>query len=244
MKMRRLLLDAGNTRLKWAVVENDTWLEQGHLAYADLTRLEQVVCAGDACFIASVAKQNHAEQIGALLGSAGVVPRWLKAEARFQDVQNTYANPQQLGVDRWMGLIAARKRSRHPTLVMSVGTAMTVDALSAEGVFLGGVIVPGFELMQASLRQGTAGIAEGAGTWQAFPRCTADAVQSGLVAALCGAIQQQHARLSEVAGMQAHCLMTGGGASVLLPHLTLSVEQVPALVLEGVDIVSKESEAG
>lgn len=244
MKMRRLLLDAGNTRLKWVVVENGTWLEQGHVAYVDLSRLPQVVRAGDACFIASVVKQDHAEQIGALLDSAGVIPHWLKTEAWYQDVKNSYANPRQLGVDRWMGLIAARKRSRHPTLVVSVGTAMTVDALSAEGVFLGGLIVPGFELMQASLRQGTAGIAEEAGTWQGFPRCTADAVQSGVVAALCGAIQQQHARLSEMAGMQAHCMMTGGGASVLLPHLSLSVEQVPALVLEGIDIVSRESEAG
>ncbi len=244
MKKRRLLLDAGNTRLKWAVVENDAWLEQGHLAYADISRLMQVVRAGDTCFIASVVKQDRAEQIGGLLDTLGVIPCWLKTEAQFQDVKNSYANSRQLGVDRWMGLIAARKRSRHPTLVVSVGTAMTVDALSAEGVFLGGLIVPGFELMQASLRQGTAGMVEEAGTWQAFPCCTADAVQSGLVAALCSAIQQQHARLSEMAGMQAHCMMTGGGASALLPHLSLTVEQVPALVLEGIELVSREGEAG
>jgi type III pantothenate kinase len=244
MKTRRLLLDAGNTRLKWAVVENGAWCEQGHLAYTELSRLMQIVSAGDACFIASVVKRGHADQIGELMATVGVVPDWLKTEAQFQDVKNSYANPRQLGVDRWMGLIAARKRSRHPTLVVSVGTAMTVDALSAEGVFLGGLIVPGFELMQASLRQGTAGMVEEAGTWQAFPCCTADAVQSGLVAALCGAIQQQHTRLSEMAGMQAHCMMTGGGASALLPHLSLMVEQVPALVLEGIDIVSRGSEAG
>lgn len=244
MKTRRLLLDAGNTRLKWAVVENDVWLEQGHLAYADLSRLTQVVRAGDACFIASVVKQDLAEQIRELLGASGGIPRWLETEAQFQDVQNSYANPRQLGVDRWMGLIAARKRRRDPTLVVSIGTAMTVDALSAEGVFLGGLIVPGFELMQASLRQGTAGIAEGMGTWQAFPRCTADAVQSGLVAALCGAIQQQYARLSEMTGVKAHCLMTGGGVPMLLPHLSLTAEQAPALVLEGIELVSRESEAG
>lgn len=244
MKTRRLLLDAGNTRLKWAVVENGAWCEQGHLAYGDLSRLTQVARAGDSCFIASVVKQGQAEQIDALLGTVGVSPHWLNSEAQFQDVKNSYANPRQLGVDRWMGLIAAHKRSRHPTLVVSVGTAMTVDALSAEGVFLGGLIVPGLELMQASLREGTAGIAAAAGTWQSFPRCTADAVQSGLVAALCGAIQQQHARLSEMAGVQAHCMMTGGGVPMLLPHLALPVEQAPALVLEGIELVSRESEAG
>lgn len=241
MNTRRLLLDAGNTRLKWAVVENGAWCEQGGVAYADLAELRPVLHAGDACFIASVV---HADQMSALLNGAGVIPTWLKTEAQFQDVQNTYAVPQQLGVDRWMGLIAARKRSQMPTLVVSVGTAMTVDALSAEGVFVGGLIVPGFDLMQDALRQGTAGVADVSGSWQAFPLCTADAVQSGLVAALCGAIRQQHERLSEAAGMPAHCILTGGGASSLLPHLSLPVELVPALVLEGIELVSRESETG
>lgn len=240
---RRLLLDAGNTRLKWVVVVDGVWCERGSLPYTDLSVFAQVPRVGDACFIASVVNPDREGQISALLGTASITPQWLKTEAQFLDVKNAYANPQQLGVDRWMGLVGARVRSRGPTLVVSVGTAMTVDALSAEGVFLGGLIVPGIELMQGSLHQGTAGVVDVEGDWQAFPRCTADAVQSGVVAALCGAIQQQHARLSEMAGVQAHCMMTGGGASVLLPHLSLLAEQVPALVLEGIDIVSRESEA-
>jgi type III pantothenate kinase len=205
--------------------------------------LSQRLAVGIDCYIASVAREQHENQIGMLLAPFSITLRWLTAETQFQDVKSTYANPRQLGVDRWMGLIAARQRSQAPTLVVSAGTAMTVDALSADGVFLGGLIVPGVALMQQALRQGTARVAEGDGTWQAFPRTTADAVQSGIVTALCGAIQLQHARLAEIAGGVPRCLLTGGDADKLMPHLALSVEHVPALVLEGMERVAKEDEA-
>jgi type III pantothenate kinase len=244
MSGKRWLFDAGNTRLKWAVVEDGLWREQGSTDYADLSALEPVLEPGVGCYIASVARAQHEKQISALLAPYAITPIWLTAEARFADVRNSYANPQQLGVDRWMGLIAARQRTRSATLVVSAGTAMTVDALSADGVFLGGVIVPGVTLMQQALRQGTAGVAEVSGSWQAFPRTTADAVQSGIVAALCGAIQQQYARLAEVSGTTPHCFLTGGDADTLLPHLALSADPVPALVLEGIDWVAREERAG
>lgn len=244
MSTRRLLLDAGNTRLKWAVVEDGRWCEQGCADYSDLSALSQRLAVGFDCTIASVAREQHENQIGMLLAPFSITPRWLTAEARFSDVKNTYTNPHQLGVDRWMGLIAARQRSQAPTLVVSAGTAMTVDALSADGVFLGGLIVPGIALMQQALRQGTARVVEIDGAWQAFPRTTADAVQSGIVTALCGAIQLQYARLADIAGGVPRCLLTGGDADQLVPHLAaLSVELAPALVLEGMERVAQEDEA-
>lgn len=243
MSARRLLLDAGNTRLKWAVVENGAWRGQGRADYADLPDVARPWGPVTDCVIASVAGAPHEAQISSFLSALGLTPKWLTAEAQFRDVKNTYANPQQLGVDRWMGLIAARQRTHDAALVVSVGTAMTVDALSPEGTFLGGVIVPGIALMQQALRQGTARVTELAGSWQAFPRTTADAVESGIVAALCGAIQVQHARLAERVGMAPHCFLTGGGAPRLLPHLSLSAELVPALVLEGIDLMAKEDAA-
>jgi type III pantothenate kinase len=243
MSMRRLLLDAGNTRLKWAVVENGRWCEQGCADYSDLSDVSQRLAVGIDCYIASVAREQHENQIGMLLAPFSITPRWLTAEVQFLDLKNSYANPRQLGVDRWMGLIAARQRSQAPTLVVSAGTAMTVDALSTDGVFLGGLIVPGLALMQQALRQGTARVAGGDGTWQAFPRTTADAVQSGIVTALCGAIQSQHARLTEIVGCVPRCLLTGGDADKLVPHLAPSVEHAPALVLEGMERVAKEDEA-
>lgn len=237
---RRLLLDAGNSSLKWAVLEDGRWCAQGRCDYADLSAVQAQLTPGMACFIASVASPVQERELAAWLDAAGMVPVWLEAEAAFADVSNGYLNPRQLGVDRWMGLIAARQRTREAVLVVSAGTAMTVDALSAGGAFLGGIIVAGAGLMRQALLQGTAGVAEIAGQSQIFPRCTADAVESGIVAALCGAIRWQHVRLAESAGTAPRCLLTGGDAGLLLPHVGLPAEGVPALVLEGIDCVARE----
>jgi len=101
------------------------------------------------------------------------------------------------------------------------------------------LIVPVVILRLQALLQGTAQIADTAGEWQPFPRKTADAVQSGIVAALCGAIQQQHARLAESAGVMPICLLTGGAAEVVSPHLSVPAEHVASLVLEGIDCIAK-----
>lgn len=233
----RMLIDAGNSRLKWALVEDAQWRAQGSTDYGDWTALQTHLALAGACFVASVADAAREQKLAALLEAAGVAATWLTAAAAFGEVTNSYRNPRELGVDRWMGLVAARKRDRAATLVVSAGTALTVDALSAEGVFLGGLIVPGARLMQQALLQGTARVDAAAGQWQAFPRSTADAVHSGIVAALCGAISQQYARLAGVSAGAPHCLLTGGDAEMLLPHLAVPVEHVPALVLEGIACV-------
>ena len=244
MSARRLLLDAGNTRLKWALVEEGVWHDQGSMAYSDLASLAREVKAGTRCYIASVARAQHEDQISKLLEQFAITPIWLVAEARFSDVKNGYAHPQQLGVDRWLGLIAARQRTRKPALVVSAGTAMTVDALAADGTFIGGLIVPGVAMMQQALQHGTARVAEVSGSWHAFPLSTPDAVESGIVAALCGAVQSQYVRLNVIAGETSHCVLTGGDAEKLLPHLPMAVEHASALVLEGMDCVAREDTSG
>lgn len=231
---RQLLLDAGNSSVKWALVEAGAWLAQGRCAYADLSALHAQLAPGTVCFVASVARGADADGLGGVLTAAGCRVNWLKAEARRGDLVNGYDVPGQLGVDRWMGLVAARCRTREAVLVVSAGTAMTVDALSADGTFLGGLIVPGMGLMRQALAQGTAGVSVEDGRYETFPRATAEAVHSGIVAALCGAVRTQHARLAAAAGSMPRCLVTGGDAARLLPFLDLPAEPVPALVLEGI----------
>lgn len=240
----RLLLDAGNSRLKWAVVRGDQWLEQGNAAYSELFDLARILNQVDACFMANVAKNADVENVMSRLRAHGFAPIQLRAQLQFGEVTNTYAQPATLGVDRWMGLIAARARSLRPCLVVSAGTALTIDALSANGVFLGGLIIPGVELMRQALRQGTARVDAVEGAWHVFPRCTADGVESGIVAALCGAIAQQHAQLTKQAGEMPHCILTGGAAAVIAPHLAFDAELAPGLVLEGMDLVTKKDVAG
>ena len=244
MNTRHVLIDAGNTRLKWVLVVDSQWQDHGSSDYSDLSALASVLSAGMKCTIASVTRVDHEHQLKTLLTRYAIEPRWLAATAQFQDVINTYVNSAQLGVDRWMGMLAARLRSRSATLVVSAGTAMTVDALSAEGRFLGGLIVPGRSMMQQSLLQGTARIGAEIGDWQPFPRSTADAVHSGIIVALCGAVRQQYAQLARQCGCKPRCVLTGGDALMLLPHLDLTAELAPYLVLEGIDRVVREDVAG
>ena len=240
MSQRVLLIDAGNSTLKWAAVDAGQWRVQGRSEYVDWPGLKAELTAGATCFIASVAEPAREAALAVLLNEAGVAGVWLKAEAGFGDLKNSYRDPQQLGVDRWMGLIGARQRTRDPVLVVSAGTALTVDALAADGVFLGGVIVPGFGLMRQALQQGTAQVADVVGEVQAFPRTTADAVHSGILAALCGVIRQQYVQLAEAADMPPRCLLTGGNAAMLLPNLNLPGELVTALILVGIHCVAVE----
>jgi type III pantothenate kinase len=240
MSGQRLLIDAGNTRLKWAVADGGSWREQGSAPYSDLSALANVLDAGLRCYIASVGSAQQENQIRTLFEAAAIAPTWLAAAGQFSDIRNGYENPQQLGVDRWMGLIGARQRTREAVLVVSAGTAMTVDALAANGEFLGGLIVPGYALMRQALQQGTARVEAGDGHCQTFPRSTVDAVESGIVAALCGAIVRQHVHLAAMAGTVPQCLLTGGDAEKLLPSLPITAQHVLALVLEGIDCVARE----
>lgn len=239
----RVLIDAGNTRVKWAIAVDGDWQAQGEADYDDLTPFGVQVAAGSACYIASVTSADRETQLTALLRRAGIEPKWLSSEASFGDLTNSYGDPHQLGVDRWMALIAARRRTASSVLVVSVGTAMTVDALAADGTFLGGLIVPGPALMRHALQQGTARAGAAPGAWQAFPRTTADAVQTGIIAALSGAVLHQYARLKAATPEPPRCLLTGGAAEMLIPHLGVDAERVPALVLEGIDWVARESES-
>jgi type III pantothenate kinase len=236
---RRMLLDAGNSSLKWALAEGGTWLVRGRCGYDELAALRGQLTAATACFVACVAGAAERERLAGLLDDAGCPTRWLASEARRGDLVNGYDTPHRLGVDRWMGLIAARRRTHEPVLVVSAGTALTVDALAATGVFLGGLIVPGAGLMRAALAQGTAGAAAGPGRYAAFPRNTEDAVHAGVVAALCGAIRAQHARLAALVQVAPRCLLTGGDAALLRPHLELDAALAPELVLEGIDEVAR-----
>lgn len=234
-----MLIDAGNTRLKWAVVADGRWLAQGHADYTDLSGLAAELTRERSVTVASVTREENAVALSALLQRAGVSARWLESAERFGAVTNGYEIPAQLGVDRWMALIGAWQRKHCATLVVSAGTAMTVDALDPGGHFIGGLIVPGRALMRAALRQGTARATADAGVCRDFPRRTSDAAESGIAAALAGAVRTQRARLAQQLARPAACLVTGGDADWLLPHLDGDAEPAPSLVLEGMVCVTE-----
>ena len=231
-----LCLDAGNTRLKWGLLEADGWRRQGVLNHQELDVLLAELPAPPSRILAcNVAGEAIRQRIEAMAAGLKLPLAWLTSTAAACGVRNGYDSPQQLGADRWAALIAARSLHAGSCVVVMAGTATTVDALDDKGVFRGGLILPGLALMRAALAHNTADLPHAAGRYQSMPTNTDDAIVSGAIQATLGAIERMHSRL----GKDAQCLLSGGAAAELAPHLGLRHRLVDNLVLEGLAVYSK-----
>lgn len=224
---RLLVIDAGNTRTKWAVmtledgvISTQGWLQQGEILS------ETVLSAWQECArigIVNVAGPDSQAWLQACLAPLKLPMRWHTSTAQACGLVNDYSAPAQLGVDRWAAMVAAWQYYQRSCVVVNAGTALTVDLIEktapGQGRFMGGIIAPGLRLMQNSIVAAAAGIAPGQGNWQDFPRNTADAVYSGSLQAMCGAVDNMVQKLSEYCGYVVPCMVSGGDASVLLPLL-------------------------
>jgi type III pantothenate kinase len=232
-----LLIDAGNSRIKWALAEDAVWLQQGTLELADAALLARQFAALPVparILVSNVAGEAVAQQIRAACAAWERAAEFIEAQTEQCGVRNGYVQPGQLGSDRWAALIAAWHHVHAACLVVHCGTATTVDALSADGAFRGGLILPGIELMKQSLAAATSGLDAMQGMWRAFPCNTADAMASGAIQATCGAIRAQYELLGTPG---APCLLAGGAADDIALHLGLPLERMDNLVLRGLQII-------
>jgi type III pantothenate kinase len=227
-------IDAGNTRIKWGLHDGTRWVDRGVLATADADWLSDAADEWPEhvrVLICNVAGQNVSGSIAAALQKRSADIVCLHASAEACGVRNTYERPEQLGSDRWAALIGARGQLAVACLVVCAGTATTIDLLDAVGEFRGGVILPGFDLMRTSLAQNTAQLPLAEGEYRAMPRNTMDAIASGCLQAQVGAIERMFERIAEEPG--AVCLLTGGGATRLAPHLNIPSILTDTLILDG-----------
>lgn len=234
-----LLIDAGNTRVKWGVIERDSWIAEGALAHDEIGELGDVVTRYPGLQQvrgANVAGKEVAAAIEAAL--RGLTPRaqWLSASTSLCGVRNSYANPAQLGSDRWAALIGAHTLHPGGTLVVTAGTATTIDLLDRDGCFQGGLILPGEALMLRSLASNTAQLPLATGEFRAAPRNTADAIVSGCRNAQAGAIERMFRQIENEP--EAVCLLGGGGASTLEPLLKIPFRRIDNLVLKGLAAIA------
>lgn len=242
-----LLFDAGNSRCKWAWTENGSWLRQGVLdntdepAWQKLHDLFATLEMPHKILVSNVAGAAMERRLRDLCSLWPCSVQFIVAQAGQCGVRNAYANAAQLGSDRWAALVAAWQHVHGACLVVNCGTATTVDALSETGEFLGGLILPGMDLMRRSLLDNTAQLGLREGEIDDFPRNTADAIASGALQATAGAIRHQYALLA--AKKRAHCILSGGAANILFPHLGLQAEQVDNLVLRGLQIIGQNCPA-
>jgi type III pantothenate kinase len=238
-----LAIDAGNSRIKWGLHADGGWIVRDAVATADKSRLAGAwrdVAEPHAIVIANVAGAAARTALTAALRHFTVQPQWIAAAATQCGVRSRYEEPAQLGADRWAALIGAWHRWRRAALVVHAGTALTADALSRDGEFLGGVIVPGYDLMRDALAANTAALSLQPGVFQRFPRATGDAIVSGAINALCGTIERM-TRFMEQAGATAPLIVVGGGhADGVAEQLGTPVERVENLVLEGLVVIARE----
>ncbi len=240
-----LALDAGNTRIKWGVFDtNGMLLAHGSVEHALLGQLDAVINAWPDCrrvVVSNVAGNAVSTQLIAMAQAVGLSVSVIEAAASACGVQNRYEVPARLGSDRWAALVAAWHRAPSACVVVTAGTALTVDALSSQGEFLGGVIVPGWQIMRAALVAGTAGLSSQAGDWAAFPQNTADAMYTGCLSAMAGAVDRVYSTLQEREGASPRCLLAGGDAALLRPLLSMPLEIADNLVLQGLWLIERES---
>lgn len=235
-----LVFDLGNSRCKWALADGNIQ-SSGAIAYGDdfAPSLEQAfgallrpmhvaaVSVTDSAYLEALAqwiKRNWSLDL-----------RRFSARSAQCGVTNTYDVPVQLGADRWAALIAARVRTSGAACVVDCGTAITVDALDVQGLFRGGVILPGLALQRASLLQGTHAIRVAHGSVSScLALNTADAVAAGTAFGLAGAIDRILDEQAAALGSAMPVLLTGGDAPMLQTLLRRPTQYVPDLVLEGV----------
>lgn len=242
----KLLVDLGNSRLKWAWAAASQWTPGGSEAHpgADLAVLLDSVWgvhpAPRQVVLASVAAAARTQElIDWLQRRWALMPHVVRAQAALLGVQNRYEDPSRLGADRWAALIAARALTPHAACVVDCGTAVTLDALSANGDFLGGVIMPGLRLAPQCLLGHTQLREIDGEDMHCFARNTGDGVAAGTLFGLAGGIDRIIEELSSALGATARVIVTGGDASRIVPRLRHPVIEAPDLVLKGLALIGE-----
>lgn len=236
-----LCIDSGNSRIKYGLWANGEWCRQGALAHEDSERLGELQREWPMptrVMLANVAGPGAERAIRQALGNWAERLVVVASSATAGGVRNGYCNPAQLGVDRWCALIGARALGPQASLVVMAGTATTIDSLADDGRFLGGLILPGQQLMLSALAEKTAGLPFAGGTHADWPRSTDDAIVSGAIEAQLGAIERAWHRLP---GDDRVCLLSGGNAAELAKRLVIPSREVENLPLRGLQVLASES---
>jgi type III pantothenate kinase len=245
----RLLVDIGNTRIKWARLAGGRLGGQRATAHAGWTTrdfgraLAPSLRGVDAVLVVSVAGAGVDRAFTrAVVAISGVTPRFVTSTRRAGGVLNGYREVWRLGADRWVAAIGAHARPGgrgRPVCIVDIGTAMTIDLVDARGRHRGGAIIPGPALMVSSLLRGTGGIrrrAAGRGpraVSSMFARSTREALEAGARHAVAATIDRARAEARAATGRSPLLLLTGGAATEVAPYVASPHVVVEDLVLRG-----------
>lgn len=244
-----LLVDIGNSRLKWAEKQHDrisassAFILQESSFYDELEQGWGRLDAPVRVLVANVAKSNYINTL-----ADWVQAHWqldieqIQSQAQAFGVTNGYKQPLLLGIDRWLALIAARYHFQLPACIIDCGTAATVDVLDQHGIHLGGVIAPGLRLMQDALIHSTQAIEESIRSeFQVLATDTDAAVNSGAVQALVGMAERLIQHAQQQSGRDITVIFTGGDAETVAQFLPDTIHISPDLILHGLAVIADNS---
>ncbi len=246
-----LLIDIGNTRLKWAELRGGVLSPQNAFAHTDADRanlIEQMqtdVVRPERVLISNVGGADIAAAcISAVRARWSVEPELIVSTAYAAGVTNAYREPEKLGVDRWLAMIAARAMNPGALCVVSVGTAMTIDGVDVDGRHLGGLIVPGPQLMVSSLLENTSEIAARATHPRMDDALFADhtfgAIHQGARHALAALVGRAVDEIERALSTRSTVVLTGGASDRVASLLDSDYQLVPDLVLRGLATIAAQ----
>ena len=246
-----LLVDIGNARIKWALQDEDSWtdgeaqLHKGR-AFKDIARpIWKDLAQPDRVIVSNVAGREYEKSVQTWVKRRWkVIPEFLRAQASLCGVSNAYQVPERLGADRWANLIAAHAYYTGPAIIIDCGTAITIDALDASGRHLGGLIVPGMDLMSAALVGNAAGIElnePGSQSVSLLGGSTESAVAGGVLYTVVALVDRVCQDLRAELGDATNMILTGGDAGRILPLLDNRPRHDANLVLKGLSAFAEET---
>jgi type III pantothenate kinase len=246
----QVVIDIGNTRIKWARVEDGRLSKHGSAVHRDgADRAFAALAAAlpkdlSRVIVANVAGEVIARQLTELLHiSARIAPEFVKVQPEQFGVKCAYADPSRLGIDRWIAVLAAHHFAPAAACVIDAGTAATFDAVDGRGRHLGGLIMPGPQLLASALDRNTSiGATLAARTVPSgldlLGKSTDAAVGNGAMLALAGALDRAVDAVETALGERSAVYLTGGDAVALRGWLETEVELRADLVLEGLALFS------
>ncbi|MBO9483031.1 MULTISPECIES: type III pantothenate kinase [Gammaproteobacteria] len=249
--MRILELDAGNSRLKWRLLNSGHIISHGFLANSEdwqheLPKLLDQIGPVDSARAAIVSGDERFAQLSTAVNQHFNVSL-LKAEVKeqYRGVKAAYPG---LGVDRWLAMLAAhhldRAENKEPCnkMVVSCGTAITIDLLSDGGNHLGGYIVPGVGLMKGMLHTRTAQLpmVEAEASTTMHGTSTAGCINNGILAMAVAMINTQQAQYKTACGKECLVYLTGGDATLVQPYIRGECYHHPALVMDGLALAFEQ----
>jgi type III pantothenate kinase len=248
-----LVIDVGNTRLKWAWLTSTGLSDQRAVVHRDAkpgmwtAALFESGQRPNRILVSNVAGPIVAKTLTRLAKKMFRLKiEFVTATSEFQGLTNGYLDPTLLGADRWLGLIGAWTKARSALCIVDAGTAVKVDSVDANGQHLGGLIVPGIHMMREALMNKTSDIAKAAqhstpSLAGVLANNTLGAVSRGAVFALAGMADRAAEVIEQSTGVKPKLFITGGDAGMITGTMRSQGEIVPDLVLQGLAVIASQS---